>query len=331
MLLHDLMKKYSSFTLLKAEDFLLRQTNNFNNNIPLIIYDINNIEVINKKINKYFGNPEIQQQDNCIIVVPKDFMQREIYSFGDLVETIRRLRDEDGCQWDKAQTNMSIRGNAIEEAYELVEAIELNDAEKMAEESGDVMLQGLFNAVIAEEQERFSVVDIVNGLCKKLVTRHTHIFGNNKAKDCQEALNFWEKAKETEKNQQTTNEKILSVPKTFSALMRALKVQKIIKKTGFEFPSIREAEKKIPEELAEFKAADNPINREEEAGDLLFSVVNALRMHGINPELALNATTDKFIKRFTYIEKIATELGRDIEQCSLEEMERWYQQSKQFE
>ncbi len=331
MLLPDLIKKYPSFTLLSERDFLLRRTNSFDNNIPLIIYDINNIDNTQEKIHKLFGNAEVSKIADYIVVKARDFMDRDIYSFGDLIETIRRLRDKDGCQWDRKQTNMSIRDNTVEEAYELVEAIELNDTAKMTEECGDVILQGLFNAIIAEDSDKFSVTDTINCLCKKLVSRHTHIFGDHKAHNSQEAIHFWEKAKEQEKNQQSVTDKISAIPKTFGALMRTLKAQKIVQKTGFEFPTIADAEKKIYEELTEFKTANNSANREEEAGDLLFSVVNLLRMYGIDPEIALNATTEKFIKRFSYIEDMATQNNKKLNECTLAEMENWYQQSKQLE
>lgn len=326
-----IMSTYDSFTLLKEKDFLKRKTNSFDNNLPVIIYDIKNEEAVEAKIKKFFGNPTVTKEDDYIVIQSKDFMEREVYSFGDLIEIIRRLRDKDGCPWDRKQTNMSIRENAVEEAYELVEAIELNDADKMSEESGDVLLQGLFNAVIAEEDNKFSVNDVISGICKKLVFRHTHIFGDNKANNSEEALKFWEQAKAVEKGQQTLKDKIDAVPKTFGALMRALKVQKIIKKTGFEFPSIPEAEKKVYEEIDEFRAAFSNKNREEEGGDLLFSVVNILRMYDIDPELALNSTTQKFIKRFMYVEENAIKSGKKLEECTLDEMENWYQQSKQFE
>lgn len=326
-----ILDTYESFVLLSETDFLLRKINNFDNNIPLIIYDVTNEQAVNEKIKKFFGNPEVSKFDNCLVIKAVDFMKREVYSFGDLVEIIKRLRDPDGCPWDRAQTNKSIRENAVEEAYELVEAIDMNDDEKMVEEAGDVLLQGLFNAVIAEDENRFSINDVISGICKKLVFRHTHIFGDNKAENSEDALKFWEQAKAVEKGQKTLKDKIDSVPKTFGALMRALKVQKIIKKTGFEFPSISEAEKKVFEEIEEFQNATDAANREEEGGDLLFSVVNILRMNKIDPELALNATTEKFIKRFAYVEENAIKSGKKLEQCTLEEMESWYQQSKQLE
>lgn len=328
----ELKKKLDdeSFVVMSCQDFLKRETNNFDNNLSLAVYDIFDYEKVYEKIEKFFGNANIKTSENFILIKPKKMIEREVFSFGDLVEIIWRLRDENGCPWDKAQTNMTIRGNAIEEAYELVEAIELDDNEKIAEESGDVLLQGLFNAIIAEQEGKFSTNDMINGLCKKLITRHTHIFGNEKAKNSEEALKCWEEAKAVEKNQQSITDKIDAIPKTFSALMKAYKVQKTIKKTGFEFPTINEAYDKINEEIVELKNAEGE-EIENECGDLLFSAINVIRMNNVDPELALNGTTNRFIKRFSYIEKKAKENNKDLKECNLEEMEKWYQESKKYE
>ena len=317
---------------MKCEDFLLRKTNVFNAEIPLIVYDIKGREQeVLKKVKDYFGNPRTESGGDYIVVIAKSFMDREVYGFGDLAEIIRRLRDIDGCPWDRKQTNMSIRENAIEEAYELAEAVELNDNAKMLEESGDLLLQGLFNGIIAEEEGRFSLNQVISGICKKLILRHTHIFGNNKASDSQEALKFWEQAKEIEKGQQTIKDKIDAIPKTFGALMRANKAQKIIKKTGFDFPTLEEAEKKLFEEFKELKEADGALEKEKEGGDLLFAAVNILRMLDIDSELALNGAVRRFIKRFEFVEDSACKNGKKVEECTLEEMEGWYQQSKKHE
>ena len=258
----------------------------------------------------------------------KDFISQENFTFADLIEIIECLRAPDGCPWDREQTPMSIRTNIIEEAYELTEAIELGDDEKMCEECGDVLLQGVFCAVMRAEAGGFSVDDMINGLCKKLVGRHTHIFGKDKAKNGEEALAFWEKAKAKEKHYVSIEDKLASVPKTFTALQRANKVQKTVKKTGLEFPSVEEAEKKIEEELAEFRAAKGA-DKEKEGGDLLFSVVNVLRMNGIDPEVALTGTTDKFLRRFNYMMAAAKAQGKNIEEMPVEEQEKLYEEAKE--
>lgn len=321
---------YKDFCLLSAESFLSRKANSFDFNIPLIVYGVSdgNAEGIRKKIAAYFGT-EAESHGDFLIAKQKPLTERSVYSYGDLVEIIWRLRDEDGCPWDRAQTNMTIREDAIEEAYELVEAIELDDAAKMREESGDVLLQGLFNAVIAEGDGRFSVNDVVSELCHKLVSRHTHIFGENVAKNSEEALFYWEQAKAKEKSQKTVVDKIDAVPKTFGALQRANKVQKIVRKAGFDFATPEEAVYKIAEETDELLHAEGA-EKEKEAGDLLFAAINVIRLFGIDPELALTRSTNTFIKRFSYVEQKAAEHGKKVAECSIEEMTEWYDEYKRL-
>ncbi len=258
----------------------------------------------------------------------KDFISQEKFTFSDLIEIIECLRAPDGCPWDREQTPSSIRTNIIEEAYELTEAIDLNDDEKMCEECGDVLLQGVFCAVMRAEAGGFTVDDVINGLCKKLVGRHTHIFGKDKAKNGDEALAFWEKAKAKEKHYTSIEDKLASVPKTFTALQRANKVQKIVKKTGFEFACVEDAEQKIEEELTEFRMAEGT-DKEKEGGDILFSVVNVLRMNGIDPEVALTGTTDKFLRRFNYMIAAAKEQGKNVEELSVDDQEKLYEEAKE--
>lgn len=331
---------YAAFT---ADTFLQRKINSFEYNLPVVIYGIGEeafAAVMSKALDCFGADAGVTLEDGTVhtlgelsfaplmIIRARPYTQRTRFGFGDLVEIIRRLRDPDGCPWDRAQTFESIRSNAVEEAYELVEAIDLKDKDKLMEESGDVVLQGLFHASIAEDIGDFNFNDVISGLAYKLVSRHTHIFGENKAADAGEALMYWEKAKAREKGQKSVSDKLDSVPKTFPALLRTLKVQKIIKKTGFDFPTAEDALEKVREEIGEFIEAKDAGDREEEGGDLLFSVVNFLRMYGIDPELALNATTDKFIRRFLYVEKKANELGKRPEDCTLEQMEEWYQEYK---
>lgn len=331
-----------SYAQITASKFLERKINSFDSNIPTVIYNIpeGGFDAVKKKALDYFGAEadvvcdggvhklaEAEKADT-LVIKPLPYIERSRFGFGDLVEIIRRLRDPDGCPWDRAQTYESIRPCAIEEAYELVEAASLKDRDKILEESGDVVLQGLFYASIAEDEGDFTFNDMISALAHKLVTRHTHIFGSNKAENADQALGFWEKAKAKEKGQAGIADKLDSIPKTFTALLRAMKAQKIIKKTGFDFPNTKEALDKVKEEISEFENAVD--NLEEEAGDLLFSAVNLLRMYGIDPEIALNNTTDKFIRRFLYVDKKAKETGIPLEECGLERMEGWYQEYKRL-
>ena len=337
----------NSFTYFTGEDFIQRKIANFECNIPIVIDGIDEdiFPKVKEKLLFYFGknattiilngngeSEEISVENLTyyprLIVKCSDFVSRDYYTFGDLVEIIRRLRDPDGCQWDRAQTNESIRGNAIEEAYELVEAVDLKDRDKMVEESGDVLLQGLFHASIAEEKGLFTPVDVINGVCHKLVSRHTHIFGENKAKDAEDALKFWEQAKAVEKGYSGLEDKINSVPVTFGSLMRAYKVQKIIKKCGFDFDDEKGALQKVYEELDELMSATTPSEQEKEAGDVLFAVLNVLRFLKVDPELALNGTTNRFIKRFLYVDKKSRELGFELKRENMDLMEKYYQEGK---
>ncbi len=260
----------------------------------------------------------------------KDYMNMTNFTFDDLVQIIKDLRAPDGCPWDRAQTPSSIKTNILEEAYELTEAIDLADDEKMCEESGDVLLQGVFCAVMREEQNGFSVDDMINGLCKKLVGRHTHIFGKDKANSSEEALAFWEKAKAKEKKYATLEDKLDSIPATFTALQRANKIQKTAKKTGFEFACVADAEQKILEEMKEFDLAEGD-EKEKEGGDLLFSVVNVLRMCGIDPEVALSRTNDKFSRRFRFMLAEARKEGKELSDFPIEKQEELYRKAKEEE
>ncbi len=332
----------NSFTYFIANDFLERKIANFECNIPIIIDNISEeqFSAVKEKLIFNFGKSGIVivgdeeisidslEYSPKITVKPGDFVSRNYYTFGDLQEIIRRLRDPDGCQWDKAQTNATIRNNAIEEAYELAEAVDLMDREKMVEESGDVLLQGLFHASIAEESGFFTPVDIINGICHKLISRHTHIFGDNKAQNAEEALKFWEQAKAVEKGYGGLKDKIDSVPVTFGALMRAYKVQKIIKKCGFDFDSADDALKKLYEEIEEMTGATNDVEREKEGGDVLFAVLNVLRFLKVDPELALSGTTNRFIARFLYVDEKARELGFELKAENMDLMTKYYDEAK---
>lgn len=253
------------------------------------------------------------------------------FTFEDLVEILRFLRCEQGCPWDRAQTHNSIEINLIEEAYELVDAIRKNDPEKMTEEAGDVLLQSLFHAVIGEENGEFTVADVIDGECKKLITRHTHIFGEERAADEQSALVYWEKNKYTEKRLDSAGERVKDVPECLPALLRAEKVQKRAAKFGFEFACADDIKAKIAEEISEFAAATASGDAEamaEEGGDLLFSVVNLLRFTGVESENALAKSTAKFIERFINTEKLVKADGKQMETLSPIELDRYYNEAK---
>ncbi len=319
-----------SVAFYREEDFLQRRHNQFDTNVKTVVFGITDAEKVKAKIDKLFGGAKYAEREDYIAIEPVDTFAKTNFNFSDLEEIVYRLRDPDGCPWDRAQTNKTIRKNIIEEAYELVEAVDSDDNEKMKEESGDVMLQSVLTSAIAADEGRFDIDDVISGLCRKLIFRHTHIFGKDKANDAEEALKFWDKAKAKEKHYASLKDKVDSIPVTFGALMYANKLQKYIKKTGFDFSDIQGAVDKLYEEVGEFLAADEK-NKENEAGDILFSAVNILRMADIDPEVALNGTTARFKKRFFYVIEQAEKQGKNVEDLTLDEMEKYYQESKKYE
>ena len=271
-----------------------------------------------KKIKIY----EIDRQKNysadCAVACEEgEFLKKSRYDYSDLEEMIRLLRAPGGCPWDRVQTSQSIKKNMIEEAYELVDAIERDDLDGMEEETGDVLLQAAFHSVMEEEKGEFNGTDAITHVIKKLIFRHSHIFGKDKAKDGDEALSVWEKNKKTEKGQDTVSDTVLAVPKNMPACMRAQKVGKRSAKCGMDFLSPVSASEKLWEEINELLEACVRGDKDEifdEAGDVLFSAVNVCRLAGADCEEALHAASDKFTKRFVEFERLAKENGEKIEE-----------------
>ena len=252
------------------------------------------------------------------------------FGYSDFDELMRRLRADDGCEWDRAQTHESIRINLIEEAYELVDAIDSRDADNIREECGDVLMQAVFHTLIAEKEGEFDSYDMLTELCRKLIDRHTHIFGNNHANNPDEALAFWNEAKKKEKKYASTADSMDRVPKNLPALLYAEKLQKRARKSGFDWDDVSGALEKIAEETRELEDADDA-HRAEEGGDLLFAVVNALRLYGIEPEMALKEASAKFLRRFTRLEQLVGETGKPMTEYSLDELDAFWEKVKQEE
>ncbi|MGN1097203.1 MAG: nucleoside triphosphate pyrophosphohydrolase [Christensenellales bacterium] len=268
----------------------------------------------------------------AIVYIPKlPLPQRKRFDFNDLISIMTRLRAKDGCEWDKAQTHESIRINLIEEAYELLEAIDAGDKSMMLEEAGDVLLQAVFHTHIAMDNKEFDYGDMLFELCNKLITRHTHIFGENHANNADEALNFWKDAKKKEKQYTSYADSMARVPKNLPSLMYAYKVQKRAKKCGFDFPSADDALLKVKEELNEILSAKSESEIADECGDLLFAVVNYLRILNVEPELTLKAATEKFMRRFSAMEELLLANGKSPEECSLAEMDEAWGKVKEKE
>ena len=258
-----------------------------------------------------------------------DFQYKNEYDVNDLKRIVSVLRGEGGCPWDREQTHESIRRCLLEEAYEAAEAIDENNAEHLREELGDVLLQVVFHADIEECAGSFDLDAVADGVCKKLILRHPHVFGDVEVSGSAEVLVNWENIKRAEKKQETVSSSLDAVAKSLPALWRAEKVQKKAAKVGFDWPDVGGAFEKLSEELSELRAAaETGVGVEEELGDLLFSAVNAARFLKVDPEAALHAAADKFTARFTRLEQLACEKGLSLEDMSLEEMDKLYEQAK---
>ena len=250
---------------------------------------------------------------------------KDKYTIEDLREIMVRLRQPDGCPWDRVQTHQSIKKSMIEETYEAIDALDMGDDKAFANELGDVLLQVIFHAQIADERGAFNFDDVLREVCTKLITRHTHVFGDDNAGNADEALTNWEKNKKKEKKIETYTGVLSDVPKYLPALMRAEKVQKKAKGFGFDWDDIAPVYEKVSEEVDEVKEAHKSGDADsirEEYGDLLFAVVNLGRFLGVDSEIAMTGATNKFISRFGKMEKLANEKGLDLAQMSLEDMDK---------
>lgn len=244
----------------------------------------------------------------------------------ELIAVIAKLRAPDGCQWDREQTHYSLRPNMLEEAYEAVDAIDNNDMKHLKEELGDVLLQVILHAQIANEEGAFTIDDVAKGIKDKLIHRHPHVFGNVKVSSTTEILDNWEKLKQEEK--QHRKSAMDGISKAQSALMSAQKISKKAVKTGFEWPDEDALYDCIQSEFEEFKEAKTEGNREhmeEEFGDILFAVVNLARWNKIDAEQALLKANKKFMTRFRKMEELAT---KPLNEYSFEEFDGLWKKAK---
>lgn len=265
------------------------------------------------------------------LYIPKDTKCKK--DFNDLVDIMRVLRGTDGCPWDLEQDHESLKKNLVEECYEVIEAIDEQDDDKLVEELGDLLLQVIFHAQIGEDEGYFNINDVTQSICEKMIRRHPHIFAEVIADDSEKVLENWEKIKETEHNYDSYTDELRHVAKTLPGLMRAYKVQKKASKFGFDWDNVEPAMDKIKEEYYEILEVYKSQNRSkilEELGDLMFATVNVARFLDIDPENAINYTVDKFITRFEFIEKSAIEQGRDLKLMTLEEMDELWEKCKKL-
>jgi tetrapyrrole methylase family protein/MazG family protein len=245
---------------------------------------------------------------------------------------MRRLRDsETGCPWDLKQTHSSLKKYLLEEAYEVMDAIDLGDDEELKKELGDLLLQVVFHAQIAEEDSRFNLDDIGDAISEKLIKRHPHIFGEKKDLTPDDVERNWEMIKKRSENKKSLLD---GVPRNYNALLRSLRIQKRVASVGFEWDNLIGVKDKVIEELNEFLEAVDSLDQdsiEEEFGDLLFILVNLGKRFKIDPEEALQKCNDKFSRRFNYIERRLDDRGEDFEGKSLEELDRYWDEAKRIE
>lgn len=264
----------------------------------------------------------------------EELLKKSKYDFEDLVDIMQILRSPGGCPWDAEQTHQSIRRDLLEETYELIEGIDKDDPEILREELGDVLLQVVFHSNIAKSNNRFTIDDVCNDVCRKLIVRHPHVFGDVVVENSENVLANWDMIKKETKQQKTDTEVLRSVTASLPALMRADKLGKKARKLGFDFDDAEEALLKVREELEEVAAAVKSGNQkeiDEEFGDLLLSVVNAARLAGVDSEQALYNANEKFLSRFALVEELCLKSGKTVTEASREEKEDFWQEAKKIE
>ncbi len=275
------------------------------------------------------------------------FINQDRYTIDDLIEIMAFLRSDRGCPWDREQTHASLRKNLLEEAYEAIDAIDSGIPDKLCEELGDVLLQVVLHAQLATEAEQFDFNDVVQGICRKMISRHTHIFGQDRAASSGEAIDTWEKNKLVEKGHTSQAQVLQDVPRVLPALHRSFKVQQKAARVGFDWDDAGGPLAKINEELEEIRkvwtgtqqaVAEGEMQPEiadrqvaGEVGDFLFAAVNYARHLNVQPEMALNQSTEKFIRRFSRVEELAGQRGFVWNEMSLATMDQLWEQVKEEE
>lgn len=327
--------------------------------LPIIIYDIDSpilagevklklldligeervIFFVGEGVKKEIPVYELDRQktydySTAVVIKEVDVLRKERFNYSDLMEILTRLRSENGCPWDREQTQLSVLKPMLEETYEFIDAVRTENEDGIIEELGDVFLQTAFQLLFGKEENRYTSSDVLTGICKKLISRHTHVFGKDKAVDGESALAVWEKNKAVEKEYSSGGEYLSSVPKSFPAAMRAQKVCKRAAKYNFDFEEVEQIFSKIVEEMGEVRAEIQSGNSDllkKELGDLLFASVNLARFLGFEAEECLNLTTEKFISRFTKLEEAILKDGKDMKNMTLEELDKYYNAAKKSE
>ncbi len=258
-----------------------------------------------------------------------NFELKSHYDYEDLLRVIHILRSPGGCPWDQEQTHTSIRREFLEETYEALEAIDRDDPALLQEELGDVLMQVVFHADLEADAGRFTMDDVCDGIVKKMIYRHPHVFGTVDADTTEQVLVNWEKLKRKEKGQETHAQALDSVARTLPQLWRAEKIQKKAAKAGFDWADISGALDKLDEETAELRqAVAEQSNVAEEVGDVLFAAVKVARFAGVDPEAALYDTCEKFIRRFRLVEEAVTRQGTTMDKLTVDELDQLWKQAK---
>jgi XTP/dITP diphosphohydrolase len=256
--------------------------------------------------------------------------EEKLEAFGRLLDVLDRLRVE--CPWDRKQTNESLRPNTIEETFELCDALMKDDAPNISKELGDVLMHVCFYALIGQEKEQFDIADVCNKQADKLIFRHPHVYGSEKADSAEKVLQKWEQIKLKEKD---GNKSVLSgVPSALPSLIKAYRIQDKARNVGFDWEERRDVWKKVREELDELEVELEKGDKEHstrELGDFLFSVINAARLYHLNPDNALEKTNQKFINRFNYVEQHSIKEGKPLTEMTLEEMDALWEEAKKLE
>ena len=254
----------------------------------------------------------------------------DLQKWQELINIMAKLRGENGCPWDKEQDHTTLKKYLVEETYEVLDAIETQDDEALCDELGDVLLQVVFHAQIAEEQGRFCIDDVVDAVNHKMIRRHPHIFGEAHADNATEVLTMWEQIKAEEKTSSSAEKRgLMKLNENLPALMLAQKAQDKASRVGFDWPDISGPREKLTEEIAELDAASNQEEKIEEMGDVLFSLVNLARFMDLDAEDALRHSVRKFIRRFDYIENTLKNQGRNWEALNLSQLDEIWKEAKE--
>ena len=263
----------------------------------------------------------------------ESFSFKENYNCEDLLRIVEILRAPGGCPWDAEQTHESIKKNFIEETYEVIGAINKKDTALLCEELGDVLLQVALHTEMEKEKGTFCFNDVCDGICKKLIVRHPHVFSDVSVSSTDEVLKNWDAIKMQTKQQKSTTDSMESIPRELPALMRSQKLQQKAAKVGFDWSDIKGALAKVHEETAELEqavCAGEQAQIQDELGDLLFAAVNVARFAKTDAEEALTGAADKFMRRFALVEKMAKERSIDMKSAGIEALDRMWDEAKEF-